>query len=206
MTHEHDHDVVFDEAWWDNRYNESERIWSGKPNAQLVAEVAGLEPGSALDVGSGEGGDAIWLAEQGWQVTGVDISKVALARAAEHARERSVTVEWLHTDLTEVAPTMKFDLVTAHFFHLQERGQIELLHRRLASAVAPGGTLLIVGHSPIDMHTVETRPKSPHMYYTAQQVEDVLEPGDWTVVVAEARPRTIKGISMHDEVLRAQRR
>jgi 2-polyprenyl-3-methyl-5-hydroxy-6-metoxy-1,4-benzoquinol methylase len=198
--------VVFDEAWWDNRYNEGERIWSGKPNAQLVAEVAGLEPGSALDVGSGEGGDAIWLAEQGWQVTGVDISKVALARAAEHARERGVTVEWLHTDLTEVAPATKFDLVTAHFFHLQGPGQIELLHRRLASAVAPGGTLLIVGHSPMDMHTVETRPKSPFMYYTAQQVEAVLEPGDWTVVVAEARPRTINGSAMHDEVLRAQRR
>lgn len=205
MTHEHD-DLVFDEAWWDNRYNESERIWSGKPNAQLVAEVAGLQPGSALDVGSGEGGDAIWLAEQGWQVTGVDISKVALARAAEHSRERGVTVDWVHTDLTEVAPTTKFDLVTAHFFHLPERGQIELLHRRLASAVAPGGTLLIVGHSPLDMDTVEGRPKSPDMYYTAQQVEAVLEPGDWTVLVAEARPRTVKGISWLDEVLRAQRR
>ncbi|MBP2322245.1 2-polyprenyl-3-methyl-5-hydroxy-6-metoxy-1,4-benzoquinol methylase [Kibdelosporangium banguiense] len=205
MTHEHE-DVVFDEAWWDGRYNESERIWSGKPNAQLVAEVAGLTPGSALDVGSGEGSDAIWLAEQGWQVTGVDISKVALARAAEHARERGVTVDWLHTDLTEVAPTTKFDLVTAHFFHLQSPDGNQLLHRRLASAVAPGGTLLIVGHSPQDMHTVETRPKSPFMYYTAQQVEAVLEPGDWTVVVSEARPRTINGMSMHDEVLRAQRR
>ncbi|MET0238132.1 MAG: class I SAM-dependent methyltransferase [Kibdelosporangium sp.] len=206
MTHEHEHDLVFDEAWWDGRYNESDRIWSGKPNAQLVAEVAGMRPGSALDVGSGEGGDAIWLAEQGWQVTGVDISKVALARAAEHARERGVTVEWVHTDLVEAAPTTQFDLVTAHFFHLPERAQIELLHRRLASAVAPGGTLLVVGHSPLDMDKVERRPHLPDMYYTAQQVEAVLEPGAWTVLVAEARPRTIKDIPAHDEVLRAQRR
>jgi SAM-dependent methyltransferase len=195
-----------DEAWWDDLYKENDRRWSGNPNVQLVAEVSDLKPGTALDVGSGEGGDAIWLAVQGWQVTGVDISTVALARAAANAQERGVEVNWTHTDLTEVAPVEQFDLVTAHFFHLPSRELTALLHRRLASAVAPGGTLLVVGHSPLDMDTVEGRPHVPGMFYTAQQVEAELEPGAWDVVVAEARPRTIKDMAMHDEVLKARRR
>lgn len=76
---------IFDAEFWDTRYGESTKVWSGKPNPQLVSEVSGLKPRTALDIGSGEGADSIWLARHGWHVTAVDFSQVALDRAAEHA-------------------------------------------------------------------------------------------------------------------------
>ena len=84
-----DETTVFDAAFWNDRYASAPAIWSGKPNAQLVAEASGLAPSTALDVGCGEGADAVWLAERGWHVTALDISQVALDEAAEHARQVS---------------------------------------------------------------------------------------------------------------------
>nr|WP_238354948.1 class I SAM-dependent methyltransferase [Kribbella sandramycini] len=111
------------EEHWDGRYAESTRIWSGKPNAALVAELAGLAPGRALDLGSGEGGDAIWLAQQGWQVTAVDVSPIALGRAAEHAREAGIAdrIDWQHHELGKTFPAGTFDLVSAQFLHSDDR-------------------------------------------------------------------------------------
>lgn len=90
-----------DAELWDERYRESHRIWSGKPNAALVREVEGLAPGRALDLGCGEGADAVWLAREGWQVTATDISRVALDRAAEHAADAGVAdrIDWQFHDL-----------------------------------------------------------------------------------------------------------
>jgi len=103
-------------AEWDRRYAEQDRMWSGQPNGALVAEVAGLDPGRALDVGCGEGADAIWLAERGWDVTALDVSGVALDRAAGHARDAGVTVAWTHASLAEAAVSPgSFDLVSAHY-------------------------------------------------------------------------------------------
>ncbi len=85
--HNHETEFRFDEDFWNERYRSSERVWSGNPNPQLVAEVAGLAPGRALDVGCGEGADAIWLARRGWDVVATDISGVALERAAQHVRD-----------------------------------------------------------------------------------------------------------------------
>lgn len=139
-----------DAAFWDARYQESHRIWSGNPNAALVRETAGLAPGRALDLGSGEGGDAIWLAQQGWQVTATDISQVALDRAAEQAAAAGVAdrIDWQWHDLGASFPAGSFDLVSAQFLH--SRGDTmprERILRAAAAAVAPGGVLLIVGHS-----------------------------------------------------------
>ena len=139
-----------DAAFWDARYQESHRIWSGNPNAALVRETAGLAPGRALDLGSGEGGDAIWLAQQGWQVTATDISQVALDRAAEQAAAAGVVdrIDWQWHDLGASFPAGSFDLVSAQFLH--SRGDTmprERILRAAAAAVAPGGVLLIVGHS-----------------------------------------------------------
>jgi SAM-dependent methyltransferase len=139
-----------DAAFWDARYQESHRIWSGKPNAALVRETAGLAPGRALDLGCGEGADAIWLARQGWEVTATDISQVALDRAAGQATAAGVAdrIDWQRHDLGASFPAGSFDLVSAQFLH--SRGDSmprERILRAAAAAVAPGGVLLIVGHS-----------------------------------------------------------
>ncbi|OBF16767.1 class I SAM-dependent methyltransferase [Mycobacterium sp. ACS4331] len=133
---------------WEERYAESERIWSGRPNARLVEVVPGLTPGRALDLGCGEGGDAVWLAEHGWHVVAVDIADAALARAAELAASRNVLdrIEFEQHNLTETFPQGSFDLVSAHFLHSPWDWDRNALLRRAADAVAPGGTLLIVDH------------------------------------------------------------
>ncbi|MDQ4489975.1 class I SAM-dependent methyltransferase [Sinomonas sp. ASV486] len=135
--------------FWDEFYSERQRVWSGKPNGALMREVSMISPGRAIDLGCGEGADAIWLAERGWTVTGVDISAVALGRAAAHAAEAGVAdrVTWLVSDLAEWEPEQTYDLVTASFLH----SPIEMPRERIllagTRAVAPGGTLFVVGHT-----------------------------------------------------------
>jgi len=216
MAHEHSApDDVTSEATWDERYASSDKVWSGEPNEQLVTEVVGLDAGTALDLGCGEGADAVWLAQQGWRVTAVDISTVALQRAAAHARQvldaAGDRIEWVHQDvLTWAPPAASYDLVTVHFMQLPEQQRLDV-HRRLAAAVAPGGALLIVAHSPLDLETTVKRPPSPELYFTATQVADALEPREWEIVKAEARPRPVtdpegRSIHVYDEVLHARRR
>ncbi|WP_328621531.1 class I SAM-dependent methyltransferase [Streptomyces sp. NBC_00354] len=137
------------EEFWDGRYGESDRIWSGEANAMLVHEVSGLAPGRALDLGCGEGADAVWLARRGWTVTGTDISGVALGRAAEHAADAGVAdrATWARHDLTESFPEGEFDLVSACFLHNYGDFPRDRVLRSAAAAVAPGGTLLVVGHA-----------------------------------------------------------
>ena len=113
----------------------------------------GLTPGTALDVGCGEGGDVIWLAQQGWRVTGADFSANGLARAARHAEEAGVAdrIEWWQVDArTFAADGRSFDLVTTHFLHPPDGGMVDVT-RRLCEAVAPGGHLLVVGHAPAEV-------------------------------------------------------
>src|SRR5690242_16419710 len=94
--------AAFDvQAEWDQRYSETERLWSGQPNGALVTEVAGLAPGRVLDVGCGEGADAIWLAANGWAVTALEVSGVALERATRHAQESGADIRWVHAGLTD---------------------------------------------------------------------------------------------------------
>ncbi|WP_157249538.1 class I SAM-dependent methyltransferase [Nonomuraea typhae] len=135
------------EEHWDNRYRESDRIWSGEPNALLVREVTGMKPGRALDLGCGEGADVVWLARQGWRVTGVDVSRVALERAAQHVAEAGVEAELEWRDLAETFPAGEYDLVSAAFLHSFLEMPRENILRRAAAAVAPGGVLLVLGHA-----------------------------------------------------------
>ncbi|WP_223408996.1 class I SAM-dependent methyltransferase [Occultella gossypii] len=134
-----------DQAMWDEIY--AERNWSGAVNGALAVEAAGLEPGRALDVGSGEGGDALWLAARGWRVTATDISPVALERAAASVTaEHGDRIEWVHVDLTAEAPEPGgYDLVSLMYFPLL-RSQGPTAMRALTDAVAPGGLFLMVGH------------------------------------------------------------
>lgn len=138
-----------DAELWDDRYRESNRIWSGNPNTALVREVEGLKPGRALDLGCGEGADAVWLARWGWTVTATDISRVALDRAAGHAAEAGVAdrIDWQWHDLGASFPDGEYDLVSAQFLHSMGDLSRERILRQAASVVAPGGVLLIVGHA-----------------------------------------------------------
>jgi thioredoxin reductase/SAM-dependent methyltransferase len=206
---------IFEAAAWEQRYSERPAVWSGKPNPQLVAEAAGLAPGRALDIGCGEGADAVWLAERGWQVTALDISTVALGRAAAHAEQAGPEVadriRWTHADLrdTPLAP-QAYDLVSSQFMHPPGEAREELFGR-LAAAVAPGGTLLIVGHHPSDLRTSAHRMHFPDLMFTAGQAAAALDPADWEILAAQARPRAAvdadgHDITIHDAVLVARRR
>jgi SAM-dependent methyltransferase len=189
---------------WDERYRSSDRIWSGRPNPQLIQEVSGLPPGRALDVGCGEGGDAIWLAEQGWHVVGVDVSQVALDRAASHAPELAGRITWQQADLVEEPPEPEgFDLVTAHYMHLPPAPR-ERMFRGLAAAVRPGGTLLLVAHDVADVHHGPGRHQGPEVYFTTEEVAGYLT-GAWEIEVAELRPRPAGDVHRQDLVFRARR-
>jgi thioredoxin reductase/SAM-dependent methyltransferase len=196
--------------FWEQRYESVERVWSGNPNPQLVAAAADLPVGTALDVGSGEGADAIWLASRGWKVTGVDVSQAALDRAARHADAAGVDVTWRQADVMAWDPApAQFDLVTAQYVHLPRHAR-DALHRRLAAAVRPGGTLLIVGHHPADLETTIRRPRLPHLMYRAEEIAIVLDPSEWDIVTsAPQRPATDhdgQQIMITDAVVRAVRR
>ena len=217
MSHNHEADpsIMWTHEFWDERYRSADTIWSGNPNPHLVAQVADLSPGTALDVGSGEGADAIWLAARGWQVTGIDVSTVALDRAAEFAanagEEIADRITWQQTDILswDQAPR-QFDLVSAQFMHLP-RAQREVVHRRLAAAVRPGGSLLIVGHHPSDLETSMPRPNLPDLFFTADQVAVGLDPDEWHVIVAAAPERQTldpegRPVTIRDAVMYAIRR
>jgi len=180
------------EEYWNERYSESERIWSGKPNVELVGEVADLKPGSALDLGCGEGADAIWLAQQGWQVTGVDISPVALERAAQHAEEAGVAeqIDWQRHELGKTFPAGTFDLVSAQFLHSTVVLPREEILRQATEAVAPGGILLVEGHLGFpDMDKHADHPEV-HFPTPAEVISDLkLEDGRWEILVSREHGR-----------------
>jgi len=177
-----------DQRYWDEKYLTHEQLWSGAPNGVLVAEADGLPPGQALDLGCGEGGDAIWLAGRGWLVTAVDISRVALERAAAAAGETKVC--WTHGDITvSPPPAGAFDLVSAIYFPLPRSAPAAL--RSLLAAVAPGGTLLVAGHDLQDWqhhHHDDDPAADPAAYLRPDEIADALD-GTWTVQVHETRPR-----------------
>ncbi|RBY83049.1 SAM-dependent methyltransferase [Geodermatophilus sp. TF02-6] len=213
-AHRHaDGEVVHDQAWWDERYRSAPQLFSGSANAVLVAEVADLSPGRALDAGAGEGGDALWLAERGWQVTALDLSPVALGRGARAAEQRGLAerIEWRQADLTaEPPPATAYDLVTSSFLHPAAGVREEVL-AGLAAAVVPGGTLLVVAHDPSDLARGIREHARPEYFAPAEELARLLDPAEWEVQVAEARLRTARGHEgdvqeVADAVLRARRR
>jgi SAM-dependent methyltransferase len=174
---------------WNDRYAQKELVWTAEPNRRFAAEVGGLEPGRALDLACGEGRNAVWLAERGWQVTGVDFSDVALAKAAELAAGRGVEVDLLVADVLEYRPEARaFDLVAVLYLQLPRD---ELLHalESAAGAVAPGGTLLVLGHDTTNLTHGHGGPKDASVLYTAADVVPALR--DLVVERAEAVERTV---------------
>lgn len=200
---------MFEPPSWEERYSGAEKIWSGSPNAQLVAEVSGLTPGTALDVGCGEGGDVIWLAERGWRVTGADFAANGLARAARHAGEAGVAdrTDWWQVDArTFAADGRSYDLVTAFFLHPPDGAMVEVT-RRLCEAVAAGGHLLVVGHAPSAVFTQLTASQRDAMFVAADLLPAL--PAGFEPVVVEQRPRTMtregETVDVHDSTLLARR-
>ena len=197
------------QAEWDKRYAEREQLWSGQPNGALVAEVAGLTPGRVLDVGCGEGADAIWLANSGWDVTALEVSGVALQRASRHGHDAGVTVRWVHATLEEAAlPPASFDLVSAQYPALL-RTPDAAAERALLAAVTPGGTLLLVHHAGMETQQVHDGDFDPADYVWPPMVTALLN-DDWEVELDEQRPRITPdgGAGAHhaeDLVLRARR-
>lgn len=201
-------DLTPDAAEWDERYSTADQVWSGEPNGALVAEVADLRPGRALDVGCGEGADAVWLARRGWQVTAIDVSQVALKRAERHARDNGVDVSWVHAGLVEAQlPAGGFDLVSAQYAALRKTPDAIAEHT-LLGLVAPGGTLLVVHHA-IDPEHAHECAFDPALYALPADVAALLSEG-WKVEVDERRPRSVRGGAgaghAEDFVLRARRR
>jgi SAM-dependent methyltransferase len=204
----------WDAEFWDERYGTSPQVWSGHVNAVVRDEVAGLSPGRALDVGCGEGGDALWLAENGWEVLGVDLSQVAIDRAAERAVETGLDgrTAWERRDLLAWSPpSQAYDLVTVAFVHLPTEDR-RTVYAALAAAVAPGGSIVVTAHHPSDIGVVP-RPPYPDLFFTEDDLVADLQDwaGDWEVVTAEARPRPGThpeghAVTLYDTVLRARRR
>lgn len=195
-----------DQQFWDDLYQTKEQLWSGAPNGVLVVEAADLPPGQALDLGCGEGGDALWLASRSWLVTAVDISRVALERAAAMAGDAKVS--WTHADLaTFTPPAGAFDLVSAMYPAIP-RTSDRVLDGLLAS-VAPGGTLLFCGHDLADVHDHSDNHIDPNDYYWADDIVERLD-DTWTVLVNETRPRVSQAPPgtdhVNDVVLKAHKK
>jgi SAM-dependent methyltransferase len=193
------------------RYSEHEGArWSGRPNGRLLAEVASLAPGRALDVGCGEGADAIWLARSGWTVTAIDISDVALIRAREAAELAGAVVEWVRGDALQMPfPAGSFDLVSMQYPALPKAAG-EAAVRKLLDTVRPGGLLLAVYHDLTDEHRehMKSQGVDPADYVDADDLGRLLG-GQFTIELQAVQPRIDPppdNPHTDDIVLRARRR
>jgi SAM-dependent methyltransferase len=192
---------------WDQRYATTDLIWGAGPNRFLVAEVDGLPPGRALDLGCGEGRNAIWLAEHGWQVTGVDFSEIGLDKARRLAADRGVEAAWVRADLLDYQPEQgAFDLVIVMYIQLPA-AQLADVMKRASAALAPGGTLLVVGHDLLNLSQGYGGPQNPEVLFTPSDIErDV--PG-LSIERAERvlRPVTVDGreVTAIDALVRAKK-
>lgn len=209
--------AAYDRRYWEGRYaghGKARVPGPGRPNPHLSAETADLVPGIALDAGCGAGTDALWLAERGWRVTAVDIAENALEAARSRAEAlggpAADRVRWRREDLTTWNPPAGgHDLVYSHYVHTGV--PYADLYRRLAATVAPGGTLLVVGHHPLDRHGDAPHADHHGTHLTAQEIADLLDPRLWEVCTADVRVRTVtvhggREVTLHDAVLRARRR
>jgi SAM-dependent methyltransferase len=174
---------------WDARYAQKELLWSAEPNRLFAAEVGGLPPGRALDLACGEGRNAIWLAERGWRVTAVDFSEVAITKARTLAASRGAEVEWVVADvLDHESERGDFDLVAVLYLQLPREEMLQAV-RTAAGAVAPGGTLVVLGHDTTNLTRGHGGPKDASVLYTAEDFVPTL--GDFVVERAEAVERIV---------------
>ncbi len=203
-----------DKSTWDRRYAEREFVWTVEPNRLLVHEAEGLQPGRALDLACGEGRNAVWLAEHGWQVTGVDFAAVGLDKARRLASARGVEGEWIAADLLEYRPEPRsFDLVLVHlvlvlYLQLPASERTPVL-RDAANAVADVGTFLVVAHDSSNLENGYGGPQHAEVLYTAEEVVADLDGSGLLIERAERVERTVEtpdGVQIAlDALVRASR-
>lgn len=182
-------------AFWEARYRDRPQVWSGNVNAVLARETADLVPGTALDLGSGEGGDAIWLAERGWKVTAIDIAQTALRRGADRAAALGVAerISWEAHDLARSFPDGSFDLVSAQFLQSPVALPRAQVVRAAVGAVAVGGTLLVVSHAAAPPWAPHPRPDVTFPTPAEDLAHLRLAPGQWQVARCETADRQAPG-------------
>ncbi len=204
--------MPFDRTHWEQLWAKTlrehpDKVAQRAPNAHLIAEVESLRPGRALDAGCGHGAETLWLAGHGWEVTAADFSASALAhgRATAEALGGNIAarITWAEADLGAWTPEPdQFDLVVCLYVHIA--GSVEEMVRRMASGVAPGGTLFMVGHRPIDPATGKPTAAANQVQISVEDAVAVLAPNEWELVVAEERPRAVAGTGV-DAVICARR-
>jgi 2-polyprenyl-3-methyl-5-hydroxy-6-metoxy-1,4-benzoquinol methylase len=203
----------FDREFWEQLWSKTLREQADKvarrpPNAHLMTEAADIPPGRALDAGCGHGADALWLALRGWRVTAVDFSAAALAQGRAMAEalgaEVAERIDWVERDLASWTPERRaYDLVVCLYVHVA--GSVEERVRRMADGVAPGGTVFLVGHRPIDPETGAATAAANQVQVSVEAAVAALDAKVWEVLVAEERPRAVAGSGV-DAVIRARRR
>jgi 2-polyprenyl-3-methyl-5-hydroxy-6-metoxy-1,4-benzoquinol methylase len=204
---------TFDQDFWERLWSKTLREHADKvarrpPNTHLMAEAANLPPGRALDAGCGHGADTLWLAAHGWKVTAVDFSAAALAHGRSMAQaagaDVAARIDWIESDLaTWAVEPEHYDLVVCLYVHVD--GSVKDMVKRMANGVAPGGTLLLVGHRPIDPNTGAATAAANQVQVSIEDASAALDSTEWELVVAEERPRAVAGTGV-DAVIRAHRR
>jgi len=205
--------TAYDRTSWEVRWSEAlrehgDRVAQRPPNVHLIGEAADLHPGRALDAGCGHGSDTLWLAARGWQVTAVDFAATALeyGRSTAEATGHGLAerIEWVEADLTTWTPQRnRYDLVISLYVHVST--SIEEMVQRMATGVAPGGTLFLVGHRPTDPATGAPTAAAGQIQFSVDAVVAALDPERWELVLAEDRARATAGTGV-DAVVRARRR
>lgn len=198
------------EKFWDDLYQKRNQVWSGNPNVQLVHIIESIKPGTALDLGCGEGGDAVWLAQKGWQVVATDVSPVALARSQKLAENHGVAsnIKFQQHNFAISFPDGTYDLVSAQFLQSPLEFERTQVLKRAAQAVAPGGLLLIVEHGSAPSWSEHADMHFPTARETFESLE--LADADWRVEQIDSPERTIKSpdgevATIKDNVILARR-
>jgi SAM-dependent methyltransferase len=203
---------TYDQTFWEQLWAKTlrehpDKVAHRSPNAHLIAEIGGLPPGRALDAGCGHGADTLWLAAHGWQVTAVDFSSSALAHGRSTADalgpDIAQRITWVEADLaTWPVPPDQYDLVASLYVHIA--GSVDDMVRRMARGVAPGGTLFMVGHRPLDPATGSPTPAAGQVQVSIDTATAALDPRSWHIALAEDRPRPVAPTGV-DAVIHARR-
>ncbi len=182
--------ATMDASAWDELYSGEALLWSEAPNEFVAAQIGGLPPGRALDIACGEGRNTVFLAELGWEATGVDFSRAALAKAERLARAHGVTPRFLEADVSTFVPDgSAFDLVVVCYLHLPP-DELRPVLERAAAALAAGGTLVVVGHDRENLARGVGGPRDPEILYRPEEIAASL--GALEIELAEVVERTVE--------------